>query len=358
VQLPCYLEKEVHIVLRTAATIYIFFPKSKNDLELEELAAAAAATSGTTVTRSDGGLAEKLEDDGWTLHAIQEIHAQSEQNQVKGFETVLSRTFLKPATYILPRPRDPAVMGLAVKMHHDVFAVHYDALGRFVISDGLCRNVPVALVVMPERPAHTGEGLNSGGADSDDLEDAVVDLTAGQDVDDDHDDDANNSVRPDGEQGKRLLMVIDGLGEGELHPMLESLGLMVTAEEQEATRIRKLAVAAAASIAAILKSQRIHFLPASAALTSAGKAAVVSVATALRGYTNLKIEVHGHTSCTCKSDQATCFNLSLASGRCESVVALLKQDLAHADLEAYAVPWGCKHAQVSLTVHPFPLGYC
>jgi outer membrane protein OmpA-like peptidoglycan-associated protein len=249
-------------------------------------------------------------------------------------------------------------MGLAVKMHHDVFAVHYDALGRFVISDGLCRNVPVALVVMPERPAHTGEGLNSGGADSDDLEDAVVDLTAGQDVDDDHDDDANNSVRPDGEQGKRLLMVIDGLGEGELHPMLESLGLMVTAEEQEATRIRKLAVAAAASIAAILKSQRIHFLPASAALTSAGKAAVVSVATALRGYTNLKIEVHGHTSCTCKSDQATCFNLSLASGRCESVVALLKQDLAHADLEAYAVPWGCKHAQVSLTVHPFPLGYC
>lgn len=357
-QLPCYLEKEVHIVLRTAATIYIFFPKSKNDLELEELAAAAAATSGTTVTRSDGGLAEKLEDDGWTLHAIQEIHAQSEQNQVKGFETVLSRTFLKPATYILPRPRDPAVMGLAVKMHHAVFAVHYDALGRFVISDGLCRNVPVALVVMPERPAHTGEGLNSGGADSDDLEDAVVDLTAGQDVDDDHDDDANNSVRPDGEQGKRLLMVIDGLGEGELHPMLESLGLMVTAEEQEATRIRKLAVAAAASIAAILKSQRIHFLPASAALTSAGKAAVVSVATALRGYTNLKIEVHGHTSCTCKSDQATCFNLSLASGRCESVVALLKQDLAHADLEAYAVPWGCKHAQVSLTVHPFPLGYC
>jgi outer membrane protein OmpA-like peptidoglycan-associated protein len=357
VQLPCYLEKEVHIVLRTAATIYIFFPKSKNDLELEELA-AAAAMSGATVTRSDGGLAEKLEDDGWTLHAIQEIHAQSEQNQVKGFETVLSRTFLKPATYILPRPRDPAVMGLAVKMHHDVFAVHYDALGRFVISDGLCRNVPVALVVMPERPAHTGEGLNSGGADSDDLEDAVVDLTAGQDVDDDHDDDANNSVRPDGEQGKRLLMVIDGLGEGELHPMLESLGLMVTAEEQEATRIRKLAVAAAASIAAILKSQRIHFLPASAALTSAGKAAVVSVATALRGYTNLKIEVHGHTSCTCKSDQATCFNLSLASGRCESVVALLKQDLAHADLEAYAVPWGCKHAQVSLTVHPFPLGYC
>ena len=356
-QLPCYLEKEVHIVLRTAATIYIFFPKSKNDLELEELA-AAAAMSGATVTRSDGGLAENLKDDGWTLHAIQEIHAQSEQNQVKGFSTVLSRTFLKPATYILPRPTDPAVMGLAVKLHHNVFAVQYDALGRFVISDGLCRNVPAALVAMPERPAQSGEGLNSGGADGDDLEDAIVDLTAGQDVDDDHDDDANHSVHPDGEPGKRLLMAIDGLGEGELRPLLESLGLMATPAEQEATRIRKQAVAAAASIAAILKSQRIHFLPASAALTSAGKAAVVSVATALRGYTNLKIEVHGHTSCTCKSDQATCFNLSLASGRCESVVALLKQDLAHADLEAYAVPWGCKHAQVSLTVHPFPLGYC
>lgn len=344
-------------MLRTAATIFIFFPKSQNDLELEEMAEAAALKAGTTVTRSDGGLAERLKNTGWTLHAIKEIHAQSLEHQDKGFSTVLSRTFLKPATYILPRPRDPAVMGLAVKLHHDVFAVPYDALGRFVISDGLCRNVPVALVAMPERPADNGEGLNPGGVDDDDFEDAVVGLT-GEDHDDNDDDHANNSMRPDGVPDKRLLMVIDGLGEGELQPLLESLGLLITPAEQEASRIRKLAVAAVASIASILKAQRIHFLPASAVLTPAGKAAVVSVATALRGYANLKIEVHGHTSCTCKPDQATCSNLSLASDRCESVVALLKQDLAHADLDVYAVAWGCKHAQVSLSVCPFSLAYC
>ena len=88
VQLPCRLDKRVDIVVRSPATIYVFFPASKPDEPRmrgeteyadEDMARAAAANAAAAADAegqcSDGGLASLLKTKGWILHDIDEILA-------------------------------------------------------------------------------------------------------------------------------------------------------------------------------------------------------------------------------------------------------------------------------------------
>ena len=88
VQLPCRLDKRVDIIVRSPATIYVFFPASKPDeprvrgeIEYadEAMARAAAASAAAAADAegqcSDGGLASLLKAEGWVLHDVDEILA-------------------------------------------------------------------------------------------------------------------------------------------------------------------------------------------------------------------------------------------------------------------------------------------
>ena len=285
---------------------------------------------------SDGGLVAKLKRDGWEEPAADEILASSPLEDDKRFSTVLAKTFLNPIRYTLPKTDGPAVMGLAVNLKLDPLTVHLDAMGRFVIPDGIGRNVPISLVSVPDPLPDNGEGIGNDDEEHETAEEGedVVELESG-------------SSDVEGQSRTHVVLLVDALRTGELHQLLLAIGLMETPAESTVARRQKLAAAAAAIIKSALIRRPIKFLPTTAVLTPAGHTAVYNVATALMGCEKMRVHIHVHTGCVCKGSQS-CTNLQLATDRCVAISGLLKKHLgtqegAH-DLVIQA--HGCKHAEI------------
>ena len=101
-------------------------------------------------------------------------------------------------------------MGLAVDLNVYPMLVEYDAMGRFVIPDGLARNVAVSCVCMPEAPPdeppdETGFPVSE---DTGAQEEDVTGFTVGR---------QGESLV--GARG-HVILVLDGLGQGELETLL------------------------------------------------------------------------------------------------------------------------------------------
>ncbi len=90
--------------------------------------------------------------------------------------------------------------------------VEYDAMGRFVIPDGLTRNVAISCICMPEAPPPDEPPDETGFPVSEDIgaqEEDVDGFTVGRQGESSH----------VGERG-HVILVLDGLGEGELERLL------------------------------------------------------------------------------------------------------------------------------------------
>ena len=86
-QLPCYLEQSVDIVLSAPAKLYAFFPKNAD---------IRAADADAVGIRGESALAASLEADGWEVHAIDEFLARSPnlEHVDKQFGAILSKQVL------------------------------------------------------------------------------------------------------------------------------------------------------------------------------------------------------------------------------------------------------------------------
>jgi len=125
------------------------------------------------------------------------------------------RQFLRPVKYALPLDLNSLAhtrtqVGLAVDLNVYPMLVEYDAMGRFVIPDGLARNVAVSCVCMPEAPPDE-QPDETGFPVSEDLgaqEEDVTGFTVGR---------QGESLV--GARG-HVILVVDGLGQGELETLL------------------------------------------------------------------------------------------------------------------------------------------
>jgi hypothetical protein len=384
VQLPCRLEQRINIVLRSAATVYVFFPSPEpgenkggaepaSENEQDGNCAGAEPDTGAGTGRgwmqdaevySDGGLCDKLLADGWESHTISDdVFQTSEGTQgqmPQRFTAVLSKTFHRAATYALPAADGVAVMGLAVKLHEVVLLVEYDAMGRLVVPDGTSRLVPMPLVSVPESLAGGPELLDDA-ADGDRMVDSLEEDGVGAPGGGAEDEWGSG----DADAGKHLVLVVDQLSQGELQPLLEAVGLMETPLEIADNRRRRQAAMAAAAVQRILRQERINFLPGSAVLTQGSRGILQRVAqSGLARCEPMVIKLHGHTACppsTRCGEAATCKHRALAGQRCEAVMEELKQHLHDgSDRHQFVVTaHGCKHPRVGakmlVRIQPEPM---
>jgi len=143
--------------------------------------------------------------------------------------------------------------------------------------------VPPHLVKMPVAIPFDGEGfgeeVEEGGEKE---EEEAVGVMARADDD---------KVGVDERVTKNIILVVDGIGEGQLQPLLEAVGLMNT--HAETVEVRRLAHAAAAAegLRRILKKNGVGFVSNMAVLTAVGKEALKKVAGLFQGLDQMVCEL-------------------------------------------------------------------
>jgi outer membrane protein OmpA-like peptidoglycan-associated protein len=235
-------------------------------------------------------------------------------------------------------------MGLAVRLHPEALLVDYDATGRLVIPDGLCRTAPLHLVSLPDAPQGDTEE-----AEGDDTSPAAAPVVGHLDADggDQSRDGAAKAADP-GMPARSLLFVVDGVGQGQVPALLQALGLTDTQAEQEEARARSQAQEAAAAIDNMLRREGVAFVHGSAVLSATGRSAVDKVAAVLKPYPSMRVGVHVHTGCGASSGcarAAACRQFELARQRAAAVIDALRAQVADAH-HLVAAPHGCKHSAV------------
>jgi len=101
----------------------------------------------------------------------------------------------------------------------------------------------------------------------------------------------DDKVGVNGRATKKIILVVDGIGQGQLQPLLEAVGLMNTHAETVEVRRRAHAAAAAEGLRRILKKNGVGFVSNMAVLTAVGKEALKNVAGLFQGLDQMVCEL-------------------------------------------------------------------